>query len=187
LFPEGGDEDGWRCTGGGVLRLLGDDVVPQRIGRGEVVRGMRQGKIERIEERRRGWGLLIGEARRRNGPALIGNLFGEESYCGKSPAGLSARGRGRLGQLTGGAELSVGEGGERGTGSGKARWAAGYFLFWAERVPRGPFSYFLFFSSFSFSVFLFLLYLLQKMLQINSNHFQKFSKNQCNDLTLQEN
>jgi hypothetical protein len=50
-----------------------------------------------------------------------------------------------------------------------------------------PFSYFLFFSSFSFSVFLFLLYYLQKMLQINSNHFQKFSKNQCNDLTLQEN
>jgi hypothetical protein len=24
------------------------------------------------------------------------------------------------------------------------------------------------------------------MLQINSNHFLKFSKNQCNDLTLQE-
>jgi hypothetical protein len=33
-----------------VLRLLGDDVVLQRIGRGEVVRGMHQGKIERIEE-----------------------------------------------------------------------------------------------------------------------------------------
>jgi hypothetical protein len=50
-----------------------------------------------------------------------------------------------------------------------------------------PVSIFILFSSFSFSVFLFLLYLLQKMLQINSNHFQKFSKNQCNDLTLQEN
>jgi hypothetical protein len=33
--------------------LLGDDVVLQRIERGEVFRGMRQGKIERIEEIRR--------------------------------------------------------------------------------------------------------------------------------------
>jgi hypothetical protein len=30
-----------------------DDVVLQRFGRGGVVRGMRQGKIERLEERRR--------------------------------------------------------------------------------------------------------------------------------------
>jgi hypothetical protein len=46
----------------------------------------------------------------------------------------------------------------------------------------GPFSYFLFF--FFFFCFLNSFISFAKMLQINSNHFQKFSKNQCNDLTL---
>jgi hypothetical protein len=32
LLPDEEVEGDWRCTGGGVLRLLGDDVVLQRIG-----------------------------------------------------------------------------------------------------------------------------------------------------------
>jgi hypothetical protein len=36
-----------------------------------------------------------------------------------------------------------------------SRWAAGWFLRWAERVSRGPFPIFISFSSFLFSVFLF--------------------------------
>jgi hypothetical protein len=66
-----------------------------------------------------------------------------------------------------------------------ARWAAGCFSYWAESFPGVLFL-------FSFLFFFFFYFLISfvssaKMLQINSNHFQKFSKNQCNDLTLQEN
>jgi hypothetical protein len=48
---------------------------------------------------------------------------------------------------------------------------------------------FLFSFLFFFFFFCFLISFVSfaKMLQINSNHFQKFSKNQCNDLALQEN
>jgi hypothetical protein len=58
--------------------------------------------------------------------------------------------------------------------------------YWAEGLPRAFYSFSISFW-FSFSCFLFLFLSFAKMLQINSNHFQKFSKNQCNDLTLQEN
>jgi hypothetical protein len=53
-----------------VLQLLGDDVVLQRIGRGEVLRGMRQGKVERIEEIRR----TGAHRRRRNCPGKPADL-----------------------------------------------------------------------------------------------------------------
>jgi hypothetical protein len=52
-------------------------------------------------------------------------------------------------------------------------------------APPGSFSYFLFF--FFFFCFLISFVSFAKMLQIISNHFQKFSRIQCNDLTLQEN
>jgi hypothetical protein len=55
-----------------------------------------------------------------------------------------------------------------------------------NRVPAAFYSFSFFFSLFLFCFFI-LSYHLQKKLQINSNHFQKYSKNQCNDLTLQEN
>jgi hypothetical protein len=56
---------------------------------------------------------------------------------------------------------------------------------WAERVASALFHFYFVFFFFFFS---FLIYFVSfaKMLQINSNHFQKFSKNQCNDLTLQK-
>jgi hypothetical protein len=56
-----------------------------------------------------------------------------------------------------------------------ASWAAGWFSYWAERVPRGPNSYFSFSSSF---LFLFLVYFISfsKLVQIDSNQFVKFSK-----------
>jgi hypothetical protein len=86
LFPEEGDEDGWRCTGGGVLQLLGDDVVLQRIGQGEEFRGMRQGKIERIEERR-GTGA---HRRRRNCPGKSADLRISGDKL-RRPGGFSGR------------------------------------------------------------------------------------------------
>jgi hypothetical protein len=55
--------------------------------------------------------------------------------------------------------------------------------------PKGfPEALFLIFFSFLLFLFLFSYFfiLFAKMLQTKSNHFQKFSKNQCNDLTLQE-
>jgi hypothetical protein len=55
-----------------------------------------------------------------------------------------------------------------------------------NRVPAAFYSFSFFFSLFFFC-FLYSFILFAKMLQINSNHFQKYSKNQCNDLTLQEN
>jgi hypothetical protein len=65
-------------------------------------------------------------------------------------------------------------------------WAAGSFLCWAEPFPSALFLFFPFFFLFFFC-FLYFFISFAKMLQINSNHFQKNSKNQCNDLTLQEN
>jgi hypothetical protein len=66
---------------------------------------------------------------------------------------------------------------EEGTLSGcLVRWAAGRFGVGPERVPAVQFSYFS--CSFSFSFFCFLISILSfaNMLQINSNHFQEFSK-----------
>jgi hypothetical protein len=53
-------------------------------------------------------------------------------------------------------------------------------------APRRPFSFSNSFS-FSFSVFPISFIQFAKIPQINSNHFQKFSKIQCNALTQQEN
>jgi hypothetical protein len=61
---------------------------------------------------------------------------------------------------------------------------------WAPGWPRwlrlllSPFFLFCF-PFLLFSVFLISFVSFAKMLQINSNQFLKFSKNQCNDLTLQ--
>jgi hypothetical protein len=49
LFPEEGDEDGWRCTSSGVLWVLGIDIVLQWIGWGEVVRRKRRVRRGRLE------------------------------------------------------------------------------------------------------------------------------------------
>jgi hypothetical protein len=54
-------------------------------------------------------------------------------------------------------------------------------------VAPGLFLVFFFFSSFLLFLFSISFISFAKLLQINSNHFQKNSKNQCNDLTLQEN
>jgi hypothetical protein len=70
----------------GVLRLLGDDVVLQRIGRGEVFRGMRQGKIERIEEIRR----TGAHRRRRNCPGKPADLRISGDKL-RRPGGFSGR------------------------------------------------------------------------------------------------
>jgi hypothetical protein len=58
---------------------------------------------------------------------------------------------------TGGLHSSARKGDELATVSGMSKWAAGWFLIWAERSPWGPFSIFIFFSSFLFLIFLFLL------------------------------
>jgi hypothetical protein len=86
---------------------------------------------------------------------------------------------------TGGVHLSMGEGETAGTSSGEAGMGRGRKLAWAGSVPLGL----LFFCSLLFSFFYFLFSFLSftKMLQFKSNHFQKNSENQCNDLTLQEN
>jgi hypothetical protein len=89
--------------------------------------------------------------------------------------------------LTGGVHLSVGEGETAGTSSGEARIGRGRKLAWAGSVPLGLFFVFFLFFLFSILYFLFSFLSFAKMLQFKSNHFQKFSKNQCNDLTLQEN
>jgi hypothetical protein len=83
-------------------------------------------------------------------------------------------------RLTGGTHCQRGEERKRYRFGMRGKQAVDLFFFWAEWVPRGPFHIFIFFSSFLFLFFVFLLYLLPKMLQINSNHFQKFSKNQHN-------
>jgi hypothetical protein len=52
----------------------------------------------------------------------------------------------------------------------------------------GPRDLLFFFDFFLVFFFLFSVFIFgKKKLQFKSNHFQKFSKNQCNDLTLQEN
>jgi hypothetical protein len=67
------------------------------------------------------------------------------------------------------------ERGGRDTLLGLASWAAGLFLVWAEAVPPGPFL-FLFLLFFFFFYFLIPFIDFAKLLQINSNHFQEFSK-----------
>jgi hypothetical protein len=104
-----------------------------------------------------------------------------------SPLVISARGRRRPGQLTGGAELPAGEGGERGTGSGfppNGPWPK--LALGLKASPR-PFSYYFSFSSFSFFVFCFLFDLFITFdfdIQLISNQLLKFSKTQ-NILTKQ--
>jgi hypothetical protein len=58
--------------------------------------------------------------------------------------------------------MSAGERREGHTPSGFAGMGHGPLAGLGRMASPGPFSYFLFFSSFSFSVLLFLLYLLQK-------------------------
>jgi hypothetical protein len=87
--------------------------------------------------------------------------------------------------LTRGPTLSARREKEKGTDSGMIRWAAGSFFLLGRTVPFGPF--FLLFFLFSFSGFPISFILFANLIQIKPNHFQKFSKNQCNDLTLQEN
>jgi hypothetical protein len=60
-----------------------------------------------------------------------------------------------------------------------ASWAAGLIWSWARWFPRGPFSIFIFLSLFPF-LFSISFVSFAKRLQINSNHFQKFSKIQNN-------
>jgi hypothetical protein len=77
--------------------------------------------------------------------------------------------------LTGGAQCQRAGEGTEGTGSEKGRWATGSIPIWAELFPPGPVSYFsllCFFLLISFIYF-------AKMLQITSNHFQRFCKIYC--------
>jgi hypothetical protein len=77
--------------------------------------------------------------------------------------------------LTGGTHLSLVEDGREYPLGILAGWAVGRLRDWAEWLPRGLFLfYFIFF--FFFFCFLISLILFAKMLQINSNHFQNFSK-----------
>jgi hypothetical protein len=120
-------------------------------------------------------GLLIGVARGRNGRAFMGNEEGRELLRG----GNGHRRRKRLGEGDDRWVPPVGEGGGRKriplwvlTPGGP--WAVG------RNGSMGPFSiffYFLFFFSFSVSIS-FITFV--KLFQINSNHFQEFSKNQHN-------
>jgi hypothetical protein len=55
--------------------------------------------------------------------------------------------------LTCGSHQSARGEGSRGTGSGFARWAAGFFWSWAETFPRGPFLFLFLLCFFSISVF----------------------------------
>jgi hypothetical protein len=89
--------------------------------------------------------------------------------------------------MTGGSHLSVcrREGEDTALGFNPG-WAVGLLQTWAGMVP-GAIFYFYFIFFFSFSVFLISFILFANLIQIKPNHFQKFSKNQCNDLTLQEN
>jgi hypothetical protein len=74
--------------------------------------------------------------------------------------------------LTGGVHLLVGEGEAEGTSSGEAGTGRGRKLAWAGSVSPGLLSlFFLFFFSFLFSFLSFAI-----LIQIRSNHFQKFSK-----------
>jgi hypothetical protein len=75
--------------------------------------------------------------------------------------------------------------GEEEEGSGIPVWERfpgprAHFLFWAERVPRGPFSYFLFLFFFFLFCFLISFVSFAKMLQIKSNHFINSSNIPCN-------
>jgi hypothetical protein len=55
-------------------------------------------------------------------------------------------------------------------------WAAGWFHFWAERVPWGPVLYFYFLFSFSFFCFLTSFITFANLIQIASNHLCEVSK-----------
>jgi hypothetical protein len=82
--------------------------------------------------------------------------------------------------------VSEGEREEGCTGSGEVSGPRARFFVGPKGLPGVLFLFsFLFF--FFFFCFLISFVSFAKMLQINSNQFQKFSKNQCNDLTLQEN
>jgi hypothetical protein len=48
LLPNAGEGGSWRSSGRAELQVLDIGIVLQWIGRGEVVRGMHQSKIERI-------------------------------------------------------------------------------------------------------------------------------------------
>jgi hypothetical protein len=67
--------------------------------------------------------------------------------------------------------MSAGERREGHTPSGFAGLGRGPLAGLGRMASPGPFSYFLFFSSFSFSVLLFLLYLLQKCFKSNQTKF----------------
>jgi hypothetical protein len=76
---------------------------------------------------------------------------------------------------TGGAHLAARE---RETGTSireKSRWAAGWFLFWADSVPLGLLLFLLSFLLFFFW-FLYLNATFAKVLQFKPNFFQRFSK-----------
>jgi hypothetical protein len=65
-------------------------------------------------------------------------------------------------------------------------WAVGSFWPWAEPFP-GSISHFLLFSSFSFYLFFPISFIdFAKMLQITSNHFQRFCKIDCKVLNQYE-
>jgi hypothetical protein len=81
--------------------------------------------------------------------------------------------------LTGGAYMAAREREGAGYRFGeKSRWAAGWFLFWADSVPLGLL---LFLFSFLFS------YLIHNFCKIHPNQFKPFSKIQYYALTQQEN
>jgi hypothetical protein len=67
-------------------------------------------------------------------------------------------------------------------GAGRC-WAVGSFWPWAGKASRGPFSYFSLLYFFFFFCFLNSFTDFAKMLQINSNHFQRFYKNHCKVLS----
>jgi hypothetical protein len=88
--------------------------------------------------------------------------------------------------LTGGTRGQWEEEGKRVPVRGVGRVGCGLLSLLGRNGVPWPFFYFYFVFFFSFLIFRFVSKSFAKRLQFNSNHFQKFSKNPCNDLTLQE-
>jgi hypothetical protein len=94
--------------------------------------------------------------------------------------------QGRKEALTGGVHLSAGGGDGRIPFRVCPGMGHGPNLERGQTVPPRPFLLFLFLFPFSF-LFYHFFYIICKNASNQFNHFQKFSKNQCNALTLQEN
>jgi hypothetical protein len=93
------------------------------------------------------------------------------------------RNRGRRQCRQVGSTWQRGERGQRVTVQGEAMLGHGLVLAVGWNGSRGPFSYFSFLYFLFFFCFLNSFIDFAKMLQINSNHFQRFYKNHCKVLS----